>query len=63
MILPNMLPVVGRLLQRRYSDAYRARLEAHVAAFPDDNITAWPKRRVRRKPFPGAIDAADPELG
>jgi hypothetical protein len=54
-VLDNWLPVVGPILHARYSEARRTYLEQ--TGFP------WPKRRVRRKPFPGLIEAQDDSEG
>lgn len=55
----NLWSVVGPMLQARYVAAQRARLEE--AAKHDPNITPWPRRRTKRRPLPGVIDAQELE--
>lgn len=51
----QILPAVGKLLQRRYVESRRQFLT--TTPYP------WPKRRVKRKPLPGVLDLADAEMG
>lgn len=64
MILDNMLPIVGPLLQQRYHEAFRARLAEYAQAYPEDNIKPWPLRRSsKRKPIPGTLCLAVEDEG
>lgn len=51
---PNLWPVIGPLLQRRYIDARRA-----WVADPQNGLRPLPKRPTKRKPFPGVYDAQE----
>ena len=51
----NVLPIVGTLLQRSYNDDRRAWTLAACSVIP--TMKPWPKRRTKRRPIPGVIDA------
>lgn len=56
----NLWPAVGPMLHARKVEAQRRWLEEMAAAFPELNLTPWPKRRSsKRKPPPGVYDAQE----
>jgi len=60
-MIDNALPMVGKLLQRRYNDERRAWVDAVANTLP--HLTPWPKRRSsKRRPVPG-LWPADNDVG
>jgi len=47
--------MVSRLLESQYRDSRRAYVEQAARIIP--SMKPWPKRRTRRLPIPGVIDA------
>ena len=57
-MIDNVLPIVGKLLQRQYNDDQRRRRDALADTYPEMAHMRWPKRRSsKRRPIPGVIDA------
>ena len=54
-MIDNPLPMVGKLLQRAYTDRRRAYTQAAAALIP--TMTPWLQRRSsKRRAIPGVID-------
>lgn len=56
MISDNLWPAVGAMLHARYVEQRAAWMARH-----SDIITPWPRRRTKRRPLPGVIDASEQE--
>jgi hypothetical protein len=54
-MIDNALPMVAAVLHRQYREARRAYVAEASRLIP--TMSPWPKRRSKRRPIPGVIDA------